>query len=81
MENFRGKMFHNPLKEKPDMKTNRVSKTVAQQQESNDEGMATAEYAMVTLAAVAFAGLLLTVLTSNEVRTALVGLIQDALSN
>lgn len=74
-------MFHHPLKEKDNMKTSEAGKMFEPQKESGDEGMATAEYAMVTLAAVAFAGLLLTVLTSNEVRTALIGLIQDALTN
>lgn len=47
---------------------------------TGDEGMATAEYAMVTLAAVAFAGLLLAVVTSDGVRTALMNLIQAALN-
>lgn len=44
-----------------------------------DDGMATAEYAIVTLAAVAFAGILLKVLTSETVRNALTGLITRAL--
>lgn len=44
-----------------------------------DQGMATAEYAVATLAAVAFAGLLLAVLTSEQVRTALTDLITGAL--
>jgi len=41
--------------------------------------MATAEYAIVTLAAVAFAGVLLKILTSETVRNALTGLITRAL--
>ena len=41
--------------------------------------MNTAEYAVGTLAAVAFAGLLLKVLTSDSVRAALAGVIQKAL--
>ena len=44
-----------------------------------DAGMNTAEYAVGTLAAVAFAGLLLKVLTSDTVRAALAGVIQRAL--
>lgn len=45
-----------------------------------EAGMATAEYAIVTLAAVAFAGLLLAILRGGEVREMLLGLIRDALS-
>jgi uncharacterized protein DUF4244 len=44
-----------------------------------DAGMNTAEYAVGTLAAVAFAGLLLKVLTSDAVQKALAGVIQRAL--
>ncbi|MEU8005084.1 DUF4244 domain-containing protein [Catellatospora sp. NPDC049111] len=44
-----------------------------------DAGMNTAEYAVGTLAAVAFAGLLLKVLTSDGVQAALSGVIQRAL--
>ncbi|HEY0117883.1 MAG TPA: DUF4244 domain-containing protein [Cellulomonas sp.] len=44
-----------------------------------DAGMATAEYAMVTLAAVGFAGLLALVLRSDEVRGLLTGLVHRAL--
>ena len=44
-----------------------------------DEGMNTAEYAVGTLAAVAFAGLMLKVLTSEAVQNALSGIIQRAL--
>lgn len=45
-----------------------------------DEGMATAEYAMATVAAVAFAGVLLVVLKSNAVKSALSAVITSALS-
>ena len=45
-----------------------------------EAGMATAEYAIATLAAVAFAGLLVAVLGSGEVRGLLMGLIRSALS-
>jgi hypothetical protein len=45
-----------------------------------DRGMATAEYAIATLAACGFAGLLLTLLKSGEVRTLLFGIVKRALS-
>lgn len=45
-----------------------------------DLGMATAEYAIATLAACGFAGLLLIILRSDEVRAALAGIITRALS-
>jgi hypothetical protein len=45
-----------------------------------DLGMNTAEYAVGTLAAVAFAGLLLKVLTSDTVQKALAAIVQRALS-
>ncbi|WP_347177330.1 DUF4244 domain-containing protein [Glycomyces sp. L485] len=45
-----------------------------------ERGMSTAEYAVGTLAAVAFAGVLLKVLTSGTVQSALSGLIERALS-
>jgi hypothetical protein len=44
-----------------------------------DAGMNTAEYAVGTLAAVAFAGVLLKVVTSESVRAALAHLIQRAI--
>jgi len=44
-----------------------------------DAGMTTAEYAVGTLAAVAFAGVLLKVLTSPSVQSALSGIIARAL--
>jgi len=46
----------------------------------DDAGMATAEYAIVTLAAAGFAGLLAVILRSPEVREAITGLIRGALS-
>lgn len=45
-----------------------------------DAGMATAEYAIATIAAVGFAGLLITVLKSGTVKGLLSGIIQSALS-
>ncbi|WP_416380817.1 DUF4244 domain-containing protein [Georgenia sp. H159] len=44
-----------------------------------EAGMATAEYAIATLAAAGFAGLLLVILRSNEVRGFLLGIIRQAL--
>jgi hypothetical protein len=49
------------------------------QAEAVDAGMSTAEYAIGTLAAVAFAGVLLKVLTSGPVSAALTGVIGRAL--
>lgn len=45
-----------------------------------DEGMATAEYAVATVAACTFAGLLVLIMRSDEVRALLTGIIQRALS-
>jgi hypothetical protein len=45
-----------------------------------EAGMATAEYAVATLAAAAFAGVLLVILRSAEVRAFLLGIIRQALS-
>lgn len=45
-----------------------------------EAGMATAEYAIATLAAVGFAGLLVVILRSDEVRGFLMSLIQQALT-
>lgn len=45
-----------------------------------EQGSTTAEFAMVTLAAVAFAGLLISILSSGDVRGMLMGLITKALS-
>jgi hypothetical protein len=42
--------------------------------------MATAEYAIVTVAAVGFAGLLVLILRSDEVRQLLFGMVRGALS-
>ncbi|GGK96708.1 DUF4244 domain-containing protein [Mangrovihabitans endophyticus] len=47
--------------------------------EASDAGMNTAEYAVGTLAAVAFAGILLKVLTSGHVQAALTAVIDRAL--
>lgn len=49
------------------------------QAEAADAGMSTAEYAVGTLAAVAFAGVLLKVMTSGTVQAALSAIIGRAL--
>lgn len=46
----------------------------------SDRGAATAEYAIATLAAVGFAGLLVVILRSDEVRGMLVDLVRHALA-
>lgn len=48
--------------------------------ERREAGMTTAEYAVGTLAAVAFAVVLMAVVKSGAVKTALTGIIQSALS-
>jgi len=45
-----------------------------------DEGSATAEYAIATMAAVGFAGLLVVIMRSDEVRGILTDLVRDALT-
>jgi Flp pilus assembly pilin Flp len=46
----------------------------------DEEGTATAEYAIATMAAVGFAGLLVAILRSDEVRGILLDLVHRALS-
>jgi len=45
-----------------------------------DEGAATAEYAIATMAAVGFAGLLVVIMRSDEVRQILTDLVRSALT-
>lgn len=45
-----------------------------------DDGAATAEYAIATLAAVGFAGLLVVIMRSDEVRGLLLGIVRRALN-
>ena len=47
---------------------------------ADDSGAATAEYAITTMAAVAFAGLLVIIMRSDEVRGILTDLVRRALS-
>jgi hypothetical protein len=46
----------------------------------SDEGTATAEYAIATMAAVGFAGLLVAIMRSDEVRGILLDLVHRALT-
>ncbi|WP_165066091.1 DUF4244 domain-containing protein [Marisediminicola senii] len=47
---------------------------------NDDEGAATAEYAIATMAAVGFAGLLVVIMRSDEVRGILTDLVHRALT-
>lgn len=47
---------------------------------SGEEGTATAEYAIATMAAVGFAGLLVVIMRSDEVRGILTDLVRNALT-
>lgn len=47
---------------------------------TDEDGIATAEFAIVALAAVGFAGLLVSILSSGDVRELLMGLVRQALS-
>ena len=51
----------------------------ARLRQARESGMATAEYAIATVAAAGFAGLLIVILKSDEVRQTLLGIIQSAL--
>ncbi|MEP6851067.1 MAG: DUF4244 domain-containing protein [bacterium] len=57
-----------------------VSRIVARLRRTSDRGMSTAEYAVGTVAAVAFAAVLLKVVQSGAVRSALSSIIQGALN-
>jgi Flp pilus assembly pilin Flp len=46
----------------------------------SEEGAATAEYAIATMAAVGFAGLLVVIMRSDEVKTILFDLVRSALT-
>ena len=56
-----------------------MSKILRRRRRHGDDGMTTVEYAVGTLAAVAFAGVLLKVLTSPTVQAALTSVVQRAL--
>lgn len=57
----------------------RARRLVRRLRELGEEGMTTAEYAVGTVAAVAFAALLLTIVRSGPVKSALSGIIVGAL--
>lgn len=48
---------------------------------ADERGAVTAEYALVIMAAVAFAGLLIVIMRSEEVRAMLLSLVQNALGS
>ena len=56
-----------------------IQTAVRQWRTARDQGMSTAEYAVGTIAAAAFAGLLFKIVTSPEVKTLLLGIIKKAL--
>jgi len=62
-----------------DMKTH-IAAVVQSIRGRAEAGMATAEYAIATVAAAGFAGLLIVILRSDGVRGLLLGIIQRALS-
>ncbi|HKU29340.1 DUF4244 domain-containing protein [Arthrobacter sp. NyZ413] len=65
---------------KPQDRKARGPKPKKERLTGSELGMATAEYAIATLAAVGFAGLLVVILRSEEVRGFLLNLIRSALS-
>lgn len=58
----------------------RLTRTRAAQLFAEESGAATAEYAIATMAAVAFAGLLVVIMRSDEVRGILTDLVRRALT-
>jgi Flp pilus assembly pilin Flp len=56
------------------------TREVARRLVDDDTGAATAEYVIATMAAVGFAGLLVVILRSDEVRQVLTDMVQRALS-
>jgi hypothetical protein len=54
--------------------------TTWENEPSGEEGAATAEYAIATMAAVGFAGLLVVIMRSEEVRQILLELVRSALT-
>jgi hypothetical protein len=64
----------------PEARQQLARKRHRRSQAGADAGMATAEYAIATLAAVGFAGLLVLIMRSGEVRGLLMNIIERALS-
>ncbi|OUE27293.1 DUF4244 domain-containing protein [Clavibacter michiganensis] len=60
--------------------TVRAARRALRRRMAGDRGAATAEYAIATMAAVAFAGLLVVILQSDEVRGMLLDLVRRALT-
>jgi hypothetical protein len=58
----------------------RLASSIRAAEAGAEAGASTAEYAIVTMAAVAFAGLLVAILRSDEVRGILFDLVQRALT-
>ncbi len=56
-----------------------MKKLIGRFAKSDEEGMATVEYALVTVAAAAFAAVLIAIVKSPEVRSALASLVGQAL--
>ena len=69
----------NILKPRPKKEENQMSR-ILKINLMREEGAATAEYAIATMAAVAFAGLLVVIMRSPEVKEILLGLIKTALT-
>ncbi|WP_141880815.1 DUF4244 domain-containing protein [Homoserinimonas aerilata] len=57
-----------------------MRRIMARLRQENERGAATAEYAIVIMAAVGFAGLLVVIMRSEQVRTVLTDLVQSALT-
>jgi hypothetical protein len=57
-----------------------IEKFVPIKENSSEKGAATAEYAIATMAAVGFAGLLVVIMRSDEVREILTNLVRSALT-
>jgi hypothetical protein len=60
--------------------TRSIMRWLKKRVQGRDEGSATAEYAIATMAAVGFAGLLVVIMRSDEVRGILTNLVRDALT-
>ncbi|WP_255405309.1 DUF4244 domain-containing protein [Sinomonas sp. R1AF57] len=68
-----------PVRRRWSARLQRLARGLARRM-SGQAGMATAEYAIATLGAVAFAGLLVVIMRSDEVRGFLLGIIRAALA-
>jgi len=62
------------------MGTRGMGTRLAEGMSERERGMATAEYAIATVAAAGFAGVLIVILRSDEVRGLLLAIIRSALS-